>query len=208
MISENPVDQDCIHQPKEFNSMSIPYQSYHDLKNCLFVVMGYMELGEYEKAKCKLNYICKKLNVRNTTNPILRSFIYNKIHSCPSNNINFKALNLDIPETYIEECDLFSVIGNALDNAVESCDKVPDKSKRYISMSMFIKNKYLNIVITNPISEKVKIENNNILTTKNEKHIHGFGLNNIRIMAKKYHGHVSISRGLRKFAIKIKLRVD
>lgn len=86
----------------------------------------------------------------------------------------------DLSRIHIKATECTVVLGNLLDNAIESCQKFPE-DKQWIQVSV-IYNKgddkepgNIFISVLNP-SLPVKIENNMIRTTKANPSFHGFGL--------------------------------
>lgn len=89
----------------------------------------------------------------------------------------------------IESADKSSILSNAIDNAIEACNKTKEK---FIIIDIASDKKYVKIQIENS-SLPVKIKDNTILTTKRNTVLHGYGLKSIRQTIKKYNGHMNIS---------------
>jgi len=70
-------------------------------------------------------------------------------------------------------------LGNALDNAIEACRKLPEGEKRLIEIDVRYQNDRLTIRVANT-SKPVEIINNACATTKSNTIIHGYGLPNIQ----------------------------
>ena len=110
-------------------------------------------------------------------------------------NIRFEVNDLSRIHIKATECTV--VLGNLLDNAIESCQKFPE-DKRWIQVSV-IYNKgddkepgNIFISVLNP-SLPVKIENNMIRTTKANPSFHGFGLKNVKDILDRYHAEYYMS---------------
>lgn len=86
---------------------------------------------------------------------------------------------------YVTDYDLVTILGNLLDNALESAEK---SEKREISLSTDYRNTYDVLIITNSCDNAPKISNNHLLTTKSDKKIHGIGLKSVIKTLKKYNG--------------------
>ena len=52
--------------------------------------------------------------------------------------------------------DLFIIIGNTLDNAIEACSQIDDKKERIVSVWLYQKNHLLLYEISNPYNEKAQ----------------------------------------------------
>ena len=94
---------------------------------------------------------------------------------------------------FVEPIDICTIFGNALDNAIEACQKIDASDQRIIRISIQESINTLHICISNPVKSKVNIVNNNILTTKEDNTNHGLGLFSIKKVAKKYKGKVAIT---------------
>ena len=93
---------------------------------------------------------------------------------------------------FLSEIDIYSLFGNILDNAIEACEKL-DESERYIGLKVYKQNSFVIINVINPFSGKIKKENGNIITTKNDKISHGYGLKSIKYVVDKYDGKIDIN---------------
>ena len=91
---------------------------------------------------------------------------------------------------YISDYHLVTILGNILDNAIESCLKFDCNSTKEINISIKQNKDYIFITFTNPILNNIEIKNNNVLTSKENAESHGIGLLSIKKVIKKYHGHL------------------
>ena len=92
-------------------------------------------------------------------------------------------ISLDITQAL----DISTIFGNALDNAIEVCEKVP-KEERFITMKAREKNHFLVIRVENSAPE----ESDGRHTTKEDTFLHGFGLKNIQRAVEKYGGDCTV----------------
>lgn len=131
-------------------------------------------------------------------------------------NIQFH-VKADIAETlFIEQPDICAIFGNALDNAAEAEELVPEP-ERYIRLqTRFAKGMFvLKIENPYPLSErncrketagKIQAESPGIRlwrfrTTKPDAHSHGYGLKSIEKCVKKYGGEMKIEAKNGKFVL-------
>ena len=64
--------------------------------------------------------------------------------------MEFQATPLALPEGFMPSVDVCSVFGNALDNALEACARMPEGSYRYVDVSLSRAGSYLAAVVKNP----------------------------------------------------------
>ena len=73
--------------------------------------------------------------------------------------------------------------------------------QKVINLSILNRGNYLKIEVTNPITQRITIQNNTIYSTKPNKDEHGFGLRNIHSIAQKNKGEMFISCTEREFKL-------
>lgn len=104
-------------------------------------------------------------------------------------------------ELWMERADICALFANALDNAVEACEKLTE-GQREISLEVR-QGKGLLVVKTE--NSCLKIENGErgslSKTTKKDTANHGFGLRSIREVVKKYGGHMEIDQAAGRFTL-------
>jgi len=181
---------------------------YHNIKNYLLAVEGYINNGEYEKAKERIKQANDTINYESyntikTGNTGLDALINAKVIRMQKSNIEFD-YNVKIPNMLsIDYIDLCIIIGNALDNAIEACENISAGPRR-ISLTCIQTGNYISIVISNTIANNIPdLESNDYITTKANKKLHGFGLRSIKHIAEKNKGNVIIEQDNNEFKIKI-----
>ncbi len=162
----------------------------HDLKNQLFAIKDLMHSDQNDGIN-KINEICEIVegmqNIVYTTNTSLDSLINSKKTKINLYNIEFLCDCFIASFNNIDNIDLCIIVGNLLDNAVEASLKI--ETNRKIILNFRQVNNFLNIIIKNRYNKE---DNQNLETTKNNKLNHGFGLNNIKSIIKKYDGNLQI----------------
>lgn len=107
--------------------------------------------------------------------------------------------NFDVsvpPNLGISAVDLYVLLGNTLDNAIEACQSLPI-AERYIRIQMRIYHNILFYQIENPYAEGYP--------QRSRGKSHGYGLQNVRKCVEKHNGHMSISQGENKFVLSMRL---
>lgn len=108
--------------------------------------------------------------------------------------------HINLPD---EEC--VSLLLNILENALEANEKVP-LGNRWISFSMDAKENLLMLSCQNAKADRLrKSRTGELLTTKEEKGPHGFGIKVIKEIVDRYDGEMDITEKEDSFAIKILL---
>jgi len=84
--------------------------------------------------------------------------------------------------------DIYSLFGNALDNAIEYLAGIEDKNKRLINLSIRRNGSFVGIRIENYCESEVRFLNGLPVTTKADKSSHGFGTKSMQHIVQKYRG--------------------
>jgi len=108
-----------------------------------------------------------------------------------------------VPSYGISIVDICIIFGNALDNAIEACEKFSQNEKKTISIKAQYENRFLFLTFENPVYNDEPVDINNIKTSKEDEDNHGFGLESIKISAKSYSGDVRISKKNGVFTLEI-----
>lgn len=109
------------------------------------------------------------------------------------------SFNYDVsvpPNLGISAVDLYVLLGNTLDNAIEACQSLPIE-ERYIRIQMRIYHNILFYQIENPYAEGY--------LQRSQGKNHGYGLQNVRKCVEKHDGHMSISQNENKFILSMRL---
>lgn len=83
--------------------------------------------------------------------------------------------------------DLAVILSNGLDNAIEAASQVKH-ARPFLSVKAEIKGDFLKLCISNNTSVDPLIIDGKIATTKEDKQLHGLGLESIQMLARRYQG--------------------
>lgn len=165
---------------------------YHDMKNHLLVLQAQLkESGntdnqrkkqETEKMILKLqNEVSAYGNYIQTGNAFLDVILKDKMAQAKEKQIDFRA-EIDFSKGgFIEGLDISTIFGNAFDNAIEACIKLPEE-ERMITVKTGVRNHFFLILIENSAKDFSET------TTKEDDFLHGFGKKNIQKSVEKYQG--------------------
>jgi two-component system sensor histidine kinase AgrC len=139
--------------------------------------------------------------ISDTGNKCIDALINVKYTTAKEKGIDF-ILKIFIPEELpINQCDMGIVLGNILDNAIEATEKCNSSAKK-IEIIMGIKKEALVLVVKNPLAGSLKRnKDGKLLSTKEDSKRHGYGINSVIKVARKYNGDVIIEEEGGEFVI-------
>ena len=93
---------------------------------------------------------------------------------------------------FLTEREIYSLFGNALDNALEAVTQIEDTDKRMITLKSNARGDMVVLQIENTSSRALKVGDNQLPQTTKSGSGHGFGLRSISRIAEKHQGFLSI----------------
>ncbi len=158
---------------------------WHDIKKYLNAMKTLIGEENHEAAvSCmnEANQLFENLSVSvDVGNDIISGILSIELQSANANQIPFH-LNVWVSEYLnIAPQDLFVILGNSIDNAIEECSTLPPEYKRYINVSIKQKDQLIVIKIDNPCRE---------IQTPKAGNVHGYGLKNVQKCVEKYKGEL------------------
>lgn len=171
----------------------------HDIKYLLRSAKASADAAEIERIKGLLNNFENGYNTGNDALDIILTDAHNKF---TENEIEFSCMVANIPAGIIENFDLFSLLGNAFDNAVEYLLKC-EKEKRYVGfVAKTVNSNFCFFEITNYYEGKEDVFIG-MPTSKSDKSLHGFGIKNMNRIVEKYGGDFSVGTREGEFYVSI-----
>ncbi|MBU5334795.1 GHKL domain-containing protein [Anaerocolumna aminovalerica] len=161
----------------------------HDFKNYILCGLALLKEKNISEAEAYFsNILEEKLTFDRsfvfTSNNTINAIINAKINKCNKLGINTYWEVVDRIE--FDDIDLSILFANLFDNAIEACALNNKKSE--IILIVTYEKAYLNIIMKNTIEKSILSYNPNLITTKKDKTMHGFGLKTIYDIVNKYDG--------------------
>lgn len=176
----------------------------HDLRNQVTVLNDLIKDDKYDEAKQLINQLYstveKATSVCYTGNAAVDSIINLKGDYARSRNILFMP-KIKVNTIDFDTVGICRILGNALDNAIEACERM-DIDEKCVCIAMYQFDSKLIIEIENT---SLPVDVNNLTTTKKNKEAHGIGMQSIKQTVESMNGYVSCSYENGYFSIKIVL---
>lgn len=173
---------------------------YHDLKNHLLVMESRQNTEETRQmAQTLRSQIEDYEDYVHTGNDFLDIILKDKAAKAREKQIDFSAMVDFNGIDFIEPLDISTIFGNAIDNAIEASEKLPEE-RRLVTVRAERVRDMLLIAVENNILPGMQAPKG---TTKKDPFVHGFGIPNIRKAVEKYGGQCSFQQEERTYRLKI-----
>ena len=177
-------------------SIEIVNQKYHDLKHQITLLKAEANSKKSIEYLEEMERDIRSYEAQNKTgNKVLDAVLTSKSLYCQNHDIGLTCVADGTLLDFMAEMDISALFGNVLDNAIESVEKLDDKEKRLIHLSVAKQKNFLRIRSENYTEEKITFKNGMPVTTKKDKRFHGFGMKSIQSTVRKYGG--SVTAGVR-----------
>ncbi len=199
------LDTQMLHNEEIIKNNTDIRRFKHDYINNVMALSALIDQNRIEEAKeylAKMNEFPALTKTKYSTgNYLADAIISAKTTAAQENGLRIE-FEGTIPSQGISNNDICIILANALDNAVFNS---PPNSLTPITISSREQNNGVILTVSNPVSKPVEIKNNRIKTSKKDKINHGFGIENIKTVAKEYNGFVNLTCENNLFIIEIGL---
>ncbi|MCR5417170.1 MAG: GHKL domain-containing protein [Pseudobutyrivibrio sp.] len=178
----------------------------HDMKHKLRALKNLSDEDKDAFITEQMSHIEQYQNLVFCDNQVLNTILAEKSLYCSSQNITFSCSVNNVNLDFIDVIDLYAILGNAIDNAIEGVAKFNDEAKRVISLNVVTKGAFTTIQVEN-YSEEIHSTVDALPATTKLKSGHGFGMKSIKYIAEKYNGNMywAINDGI--FSLQVMLPV-
>ena len=186
-----------LHMQKEnyrtsAESVELVNRKYHDLKHQIQLLRS--EIASEDKLRYldEMEQEIQSYETQNKTgNKALDTLLTAKSIRCQSLGISMTCVADGKELGFMKPTDLSVLFGNALDNAIESAEKLPDESKRLIHVSVARQKSFVRIRMENCYEGELQFADGLPVTAKDAKY-HGYGMKSIRSIVEKYDGSMTV----------------
>lgn len=193
-----------------YQELSEIYQSrqqlYHDMNNHYLALQGYLSDAKYDKAMAYLNSLSKdyqKSPEKWTGIQVLDMLLNYKKRIAAEKEIEFN-ISSGFGTLPFSEKETIALFGNALDNAIEACEKVPE-GKRFIQVNLRWVQHMTFIEIANSYVPDEQTRKGVLVSTKPDRTMHGLGIKGMKLIIEKYDGTIEWLPGEDIFTVKMSI---
>ncbi|MBF7097692.1 sensor histidine kinase [Alkalibacter mobilis] len=167
----------------------------HDMLGHLITISGYLKNSQIKKAMDYIKEIHSDLDLSNqgiiSTNVAVDAIINNRSSKAKKLGIGFEHEIMIANNMQINDVDLCIILGNALNNAIEACQRIDGNIPKKIDVKLKYKRNSLLIEVKNPCDcSTIKMRNGLYLSSKPYRATNsiGTGIGNIKSVVEKYRG--------------------
>ena len=172
------------------------------------VILSLLEDNQIAQAKKELKRKQKAIMDRqlfDTGYPVLNAMLTGKIHTAHQHNLQVQLFwNVTTP-LQMNTTDLAVILANGLDNAIEAAQQMP-VGQGFLQITAETTGQYLKLTICNSTAKPPILKEGKLVTTKKDNHLHGFGLESIKILAQQYDGDMHIDYAGQFFTLTVLLK--
>lgn len=188
LVMSNIIENQRVQYDNFRDSVNYINSVCHDLKKRIKALQGKISEEELSDMKNALALYNSRFK---TGNEVLDMVLYQCRIVCDKHHIRLTCMADGQAVAFMEKNDLYTLLMNALSNAIEASQKVEDAGKRLISLTVRRQNALLEIQCANYFDGKVERNGDGALeTTKADGRLHGLGMRSMRYVAGEYEGVV------------------
>ncbi|SEA42273.1 GHKL domain-containing protein [Pseudobutyrivibrio sp. ACV-2] len=203
-VLEQIIANDKRHYDDSLQNVELLNMYCHDLK--YFLRRNADEVGSFKhQAEKFLSTFDADIS---TYNHALDTILTEKSLYCANNDIQLTCMADGQLLEYMDTADVYAMFGNLLSNAIEAVSKLENHEKRMISLTVRRRNDFVHILVDNYYDNTLSFHNGLPESTKEQPHLHGYGLKSIRYLAEKYNGNLTISADEDVFHVNILMPIN
>ena len=199
-LAEQQLQIQVSYYEKEQQARDATRALWHDIKKYTNATQDLFQHGDMENAVQSLQQATTALSEIHQTvdvgNAVVNGILERALEQVQNQGI-FLDFNVWVSDQLpISAVDLYIIMGNTIDNAIEACQQVPAADSPTISLTLRQQNHTLFYAIDNPIPAK---------QGKKPGDVHGYGIRNVKNCVAKYHGMTTVSKQDGVFSVQIQL---
>lgn len=181
----------------------------HEIKSHLAAMQTYLTGGRYEEAKNYLGKYAKQIQFVTEAayhdNFLVNAVVGRLLQQAGELGVKVE-LNLKACRIGIADPDLYSLLNNILENALEACANLPENTRGLIRLIISRQEPYLHITCVNSKQGEIISSGEKIQTTKPDPASHGYGLGTVSRIVDAYDGIMDIDYDENTFTVTLALK--
>ncbi|WP_103061488.1 GHKL domain-containing protein [Actinomyces qiguomingii] len=192
-------------------AIDIVNRKYHDLRHMIASVRAEPDPAVRLERLSDLEESVRPYEVfLRTGNPVLDVILTDREQACLDSEVSMTVIADGAALGFVAAADLATMVGTALDNALESVARIDDQADRWIRFDVRARRGFVLMELENPVAAApvVAAAGDTPLTPKKDAAIHSFGLSAVRAAAEAYGGQVTAGESpQRTFILRVLLPI-
>lgn len=197
LIMNERFYSDMLQRQEETRSLWHDIKKYILAVECLIAENNTSEAkSQFQKILGSYNQICYTVD---SGNAVIDGILNHEMLFAKQHNVT---VNLDLwisPYFSVDATDMYIILGNTIDNAIEACTDLPEEMDKIIHISLRQKEHILLYEIRNPYQKSSP--------KKLKKKFHGYGLQNVKKCVNNNHGTFEFKKSDNIVTVTIQLNV-
>jgi hypothetical protein len=190
------LDEQLLHYQISKDTIDLVNRKYHDLKHQI----AYLKSGITEEEKLSmLDEMEEEIRIyehqNRTGNQVVDTILMEKSLLCEKLSITLHVIADGTAMDFLSTVEICSLLGNALDNAIEAVRDLPDPGQRQIRLYIERRRNFLRLLEENRFdgtTRQISPDTGLPETTKEDRENHGYGLCSMENIAESHDGSMYI----------------
>lgn len=203
---QNILQNQYIQYRQSKESIDLINRKYHDLKHQIALLRVEQDSVKRMEFIDAMESEIKSYDVQNKTgNPVVDTVLTGKSMTCQKHGIELTSVVDGTLLNFMHVVDICTILGNALDNAIECEVQIEDPDKRLIHTAVIHKGSFVVLRFENYFEGTLDFNGKLPKTTKANSEYHGYGLKSIKYTAGKYGGYITVQQNGNWFELNVML---
>lgn len=176
---------------------------YHELKIQIADIRAERDHAKQDAALAQMEHGILQYEAENKTgNPVLDTLLTAKSMDCQEKKIRMTSVADGRSLGFLTTREICTIVGTALDNAIESCSAEPDPEKRLIRTAVYVQNGFVMFRFENYCAQPVELGADGLPV----KSTHGgYDLKSLRAVAQQHGGSMTLHWENQWFTLRVLL---
>lgn len=174
---------------------------YHELKVQIADIRAERDRAKQDAALARMESGILQYEAENKTgNPVLDTLLTAKSMDCQEKHIRMTSVADGRSLGFLTTREICTIVGTALDNAIESCAAEPDPEKRLIRTAVYVQNGFVMFRFENYCAQPVELGSDGLPA----KSAHGgYDLKSLRSVAQQHGGSMTLHWENQWFTVRV-----
>ena len=176
---------------------------YHELKVQIADIRAERDRAKQDAALARMEHGILQYEAENKTgNPVLDTLLTAKSMDCQEKNIRMTSVADGRSLGFLTTREICTIVGTALDNAIESCEAEPDPEKRLIRTAVYVQNGFVMFRFENYCAQPVALGADGLPAQSAHG---GYDLKSLRAVAQQHGGSMTLHSENQWFTLRVLL---